>query len=760
MQWFKNLRIRIKMIISFGLVIILFGVTAAFAVYHIGTIEAAYNNVLAYPLQSSNVIRDFRTESRELQRLVATIAAETGYAATGADRIEELYKDATSAYDQATGLIEDYRKIYRSNPALDSDAIAKRDNQTADLYNLIKKYKDETLDPMYQTALTGTDGYQAVMGLLVNNEDTLESLRQLAADMSDTVSKTADTGTAKAKAEAETARSTVLFFSIAAIIISIVLAVIIASVISKPIQKLIEVAGHVSKGRLNVNLDTSLKDETGVLNKNFGEIIKVIQDLIANVTEVSDNFEAGDLQHVSIDVQAYNGEFQNITAAINKTIALMIEDNLSVTATVGEIANGNFNFAVKQLPGEKAVLTAALQSAKDNLLNFSRDIVSLINSAKDGNLNVNVDTGKYKGDWNLMASDLNQLISTIAVPISEVSSVLSYISSGDFKHKMEGVYKGDFLKLEETINKTVTNIASYIDEIALVLSKLAQNDLNQGITREYTGSFTIIKDALNNIIDTLNRVVGNIMSAAEQVSAGAKTISESSMTLASGATEQASSIEELNATVSTINEIAALNAESARNAETLSHNSKSNASRGDTDMNGMLSAMDGIKDSSSKISKIIKVIEDIAFQTNLLALNAAVEAARAGEHGKGFAVVAEEVRTLASRSQAAAGETASLIEESIGRVEEGAHLADKTADALKTIVSDIDKIAEIITSITGSSQNQAEAVKQVVTGLEQITNVTQTNSATSEEAASASQQLSGQSEIMKSYVSEFKLKKK
>jgi methyl-accepting chemotaxis protein len=324
---------------------------------------------------------------------------------------------------------------------------------------------------------------------------------------------------------------------------------------------------------------------------------------------------------------------------------------------------------------------------------------------------------------------------------------------------MTGKYKGYFFLLEQAVNTTVTNLTSYIEEISQVLTALSENDLNQGITREYVGSFSDIKEAMNNIIGNFNVVIGDIVAAADQVAAGAKSISDSSMTLATGATEQASSIEEINATILTINENASHTAEDAKNVAALSDSSTNNATKCDADMEDMLTAMSSIKDSSHKISQITKLIEDIAFQTNLLALNAAVEAARAGEHGKGFAVVAEEVRTLAARSQSAAKETTALIEESIKRVDEGTSIADKTADALRTIMGDVTKVADIITNIASASNEQAEIVAQVVLGLNQITEVVQVNSATSEESASASEELSSQAEVMRSLVSVFKLKR-
>jgi methyl-accepting chemotaxis protein len=231
------------------------------------------------------------------------------------------------------------------------------------------------------------------------------------------------------------------------------------------------------------------------------------------------------------------------------------------------------------------------------------------------------------------------------------------------------------------------------------------------------------------------------------------------MTLASGASEQASSVEELNATVLTINESTVRNSDNAKTAERISEDSKNNAALGEADMKHMLTAMNGIKDSSSDISKVIKVIDEIAFQTNLLALNASVEAARAGEHGRGFAVVADEVRSLASRSQESARETAAMIEESNRKVDEGMALADKTANALQTIIGDVNRIAGIISNIAIASQEQAEAIGQVTEGLNQITEVVQNNSATSEEAASAAEELSSQSEVMRTLVSVFSLKK-
>ena len=315
-----------------------------------------------------------------------------------------------------------------------------------------------------------------------------------------------------------------------------------------------------------------------------------------------------------------------------------------------------------------------------------------------------------------------------------------------------------FKNISDNLHMSIDTIKGYIDDISRVLGEVSEKNLTVGISKEYRGNFVALKDSINGIVKSLNEVMLEINTSADQVASGTQQVSGGSQEISQGATEQASAIEELTTSVTQIAEQTKLNAASANEANKLTNGAKGNAEQGNEQMKAMQQAMADINESSENISKIIKVIDDIAFQTNILALNAAVEAARAGAHGKGFAVVAEEVRNLAARSANAAKETTDLIEGSIRNTEAGTKIADETAEALINIVSGVEKAAQLVGEIASASNEQASAIAQVNNGIEQMSQVVQTNSATSEETAAAAEELSSQAEMLKDMVGQFRLK--
>jgi len=342
---------------------------------------------------------------------------------------------------------------------------------------------------------------------------------------------------------------------------------------------------------------------------------------------------------------------------------------------------------------------------------------------------------------------------------------LERLSSGDLHCDMlvanpdedtNGLYEL-FTKISDNLHLTVNTLKTYIGEISNALSAMSSGNLNVSIQSDYRGDFVALKDSINSIAGSLSQVMSEINIAAEQVAAGTSQVSDGSQAISQGATEQAGAIEELSSTVTQIAEQTKQNALNANRANELTFAAKNDAVKGNDQMKAMQNAMAQINEASENISKIIKVIDDIAFQTNILALNAAVEAARAGVHGKGFAVVAEEVRNLAARSANAAKETTALIEGSIKKTEAGTKIANETADALENIVNGVEKAAQLVSEITAASGDQAGAIAQVNQGIEQLSQVVQTNSATSEETAASAEELSSQAEMLKSMVGHFTL---
>jgi methyl-accepting chemotaxis protein len=302
-------------------------------------------------------------------------------------------------------------------------------------------------------------------------------------------------------------------------------------------------------------------------------------------------------------------------------------------------------------------------------------------------------------------------------------------------------------------------ISNPIKKIMLGAEKIADGDLNVYFDISTNDEVGILAKAFEKMSNNLNEVMTNINDASSQVATGSKQIADSSNALSQGAAEQASTVEELTASVEEISAQIRLNADNGSKANELAAKVKENAETGNGQMIEMLRSMEEINASSNNISKIIKVIDDIAFQTNILALNAAVEAARAGQHGKGFAVVAAEVRNLAAKSSGAAKETTDMIESSIKKVEYGRKIADETASALNSIVTGVTDVASLIDQIAVASNEQAAGIEQINQGIIQVSQVVQDNSATSEEVAAASQELSSQAELMHQEAAKFKLKK-
>lgn len=344
------------------------------------------------------------------------------------------------------------------------------------------------------------------------------------------------------------------------------------------------------------------------------------------------------------------------------------------------------------------------------------------------------------------------ILRSILRPLASMTKAAEYISVGDLKVDVSYPVNDEIGQLASSFKKMLVSTKEQVQ----VIERLAAGNLTMDIVSR--SEQDTMSQALSGTVDKLNALFADIYAASEQVSGGAKQIADSATNLATGSTQQAATVEEFSATIENIQGQAETVASIAENGKSMTAQVGILMTQSISHMHDLTAAMQAINRSSEEISKVIKVIDDIAFQTNILALNAAVEAARAGAHGKGFAVVADEVRNLAQKSSNAAKETALLIQTSIENVSNGGAMMKKTAESMDEAGIIAQKTVEMMEEMSSLSAQQSLSIAEINLGIGQISAVVQANSATAEESAASSEELSGQSELLREKVAQFKLK--
>ena len=353
------------------------------------------------------------------------------------------------------------------------------------------------------------------------------------------------------------------------------------------------------------------------------------------------------------------------------------------------------------------------------------------------------------------------ITNSITEPVEQIDAAVASLRKGELSNVEMLTYES-----EDELGDTIRNLkeamgilADYVSEISVEVKAIAQGDLtrNGDDITDFLGDFSELKASLLYILKRFNSTLTEISNLAEQVSSNASEVENASKSLADGATEQAGVIEELNATIDTVVDLAADTAKETQSASARVKASADKANEEKEKMNDLLMEMEHITEISKEIGNIITDIEDIASQTNLLSLNASIEAARAGEAGKGFAVVADQIGKLAADSAKSAVNTRDLIDKTLVEIEKGNTITRTTADAFNQIIADMESFAELAENTMEKANSQAESLEQIGQGIEQLSGVVQGNAASSEENTAISINLAEGAAKMHDRVNIFKL---
>ncbi|MCP4753026.1 MAG: hypothetical protein GY866_19230 [Proteobacteria bacterium] len=479
------------------------------------------------------------------------------------------------------------------------------------------------------------------------------------------------------------------------------------------------------------------KNEKDYLLRGDEKYVKATHNAVKSLSDAFENsgILGEHVQEIQKDLAEYKNGFDELVAE-DKTI---VEDIKLLRKAVHEIEDKVGPLAIAA-GKEAAEIVVSTEKRAQSMSNWA--IVAGILALIIGSL--------------MVAVNIRTILRQLGGDPSEIGEIAKKLASGQFDieqsdRNLTGVF-AELMKMTDSLKGAIMSIQGTMDSIS-------KGDLTNTIEDEgMRGELVLIKNSVNSSIEMLSHTISQVAVATDQVNSGSTQISDASQSLASGTSEQAASLEEISSTMSEVDSRANANNENANQASQLTTQAMETANRGNEQMKEMLSAMDKINSSSTDISKIIKVIDEIAFQTNLLALNAAVEAARAGKYGKGFAVVAEEVRSLAARSAEAAKNTTELIENSVKEVDSGVSNAGKTAEVLKEINEGITQVNDLVGEIAAASREQSDNTNEINTSLTQVNSIVQQNSSISEEAASASEELNSQSMELQNLMNRFKLK--
>ena len=501
---------------------------------------------------------------------------------------------------------------------------------------------------------------------------------------------------------------------LAIFLFSVALASLLTFFISRGILRSLysarEIASAIAVGNLSSVIETSQPDEIGDLFRAMNTMQVELHAFVTAQDVMAEKHAQGFVKE-RIDESKFKGMYARMAREINESIQSRITINRRILDIISQYAKGDFSIDMDVLPGETILITQTMNSIKQALLSVNNEIEILAKAGANGDFSKRAKANDFEFMFRDMLMDLNCLLTTCDTGFND---------------------------------------------ILRVSNSLAQGDLTKNIVNNYPGAFGKVKEGINCTVENLQALVGEIKDSTQQINTAAQEIAAGNNDLSQRTEKQAASLEETAASMTKLTSTVQHNAENAKQANDLAREAAQIASQGGVVVGNVVTTMDSINESSRKVVEIISVIDNIAFQTNILALNAAVEAARAGDQGRGFAVVATEVRNLAQRAAAAAGEIQTLIGDSVDKIQDGSRLVAQAGTTMQEIVHAVQGVTAIMGEITAASVEQSTGIAQVNHAISQMDDVTQQNAALVEEAAAGAESLEDQARKLSVTVANFK----